>query len=191
MNPYRMFRDIGVMASGKISLLNYSFALLNGNGANAPEYTNNKDIVLRLLTSPLSGLSAGVSGQLRRYDNENAENLQQNRFAVHAHYENQPLFLRGEWTTMENEISTTRNMETSNGGYLLAGYQFQRNWNIISRFGFYEPKEAAMEYRGITIGSNYFVTDKTRLSLNGEVFTETGNFNDSNFLVTFQLQFAI
>lgn len=191
MNPYRMFRDIGVMASGKISFLNYSFALLNGNGANAPEYTNNKDIVLRLLTTPLSGLSAGVSGQMGSYDDDNAENLGQNRFALHAHYENQPLFLRGEWTTMEREISTTGDMETSNGGYFLAGYHLQSNWNIISRFGFYEPDEATMEYRGITIGSNYFVTDKTRLSLNGEVFTETGGFNDSNYLLTFQLQFVL
>lgn len=190
MNSYRMFRDIGVMASGKISFLDYSFALLNGNGANLPENTNNKDVVLRLITSPISGLKAGISGQLGSYDTENAQDLAQNRFAAHAHYEKQSMFLRGEWTTREEEIPATENMDTSNGGYFLAGYHLQNNWDIISRITFFNPDEAA-EYRGLTLGSNYFVSDRASLSLNGEAFTQTGDFSDANYRLTFQLQFVL
>ncbi|MGM0375387.1 MAG: porin [Bacteroidota bacterium] len=190
LNPYRMFRDIGVMASGKISFLDYSLALLNGNGANLPENTNNKDLILRLNASPISGLKAGVSGHLGSYDTENEEDLDQNRFAVHAHYEEQSMFLRGEWTTMEEEAAATGNMNISNGGYFLAGYHLQNNWNLISRFGFYNPDEAD-EFRGLTLGSNYFVTDRARLSLNGEAFTQTGDFSDANYRMTFQLQFVL
>ncbi|MFW6043099.1 MAG: porin [Marinilabiliaceae bacterium] len=190
MNPYRMFRNIGVMASGKISFLDYSFALLNGNGANQPENTNNKDLILRLTTSPISGLKAGFSGHLGSYNSENAEDLDRNRLAVHGHYKNTSTFLRGEWTTMEEE-TPAGNMNTSNGGYFLAGYHLQDNWNIISRFGFYNPDEEDLEYRGLTLGSNYFATDRTNLSVNGEAFTQTGDFSDANYRLTFQLQFVL
>ncbi len=57
-------RDIGVMAFGKFAdgLFEYSLGLYNGAGRSVNDTNDEKDVVLRLRTSPLAGLRIGVAG---------------------------------------------------------------------------------------------------------------------------------
>lgn len=45
LNTVNMFRDIGIQANGSRGLFNYSFALVNGTGANTTAKINPKDLL--------------------------------------------------------------------------------------------------------------------------------------------------
>jgi len=99
LNTHRMFRDIGVQLSGSHGIFGYQLALLNGQGANAAERSNRKNVAGRISLSPRSNFEIGISGQTGNYVPESTPGsyFDRNRFGVDIDYRLAGLHLRSEF----------------------------------------------------------------------------------------------
>jgi hypothetical protein len=192
LNPYRMFRDVGINIYGRYSIVNYSLSILNGKGANIPESIEPKDFLLRLNFLLTPNFMAGISGQTGRYETGSLDIFSRQRAGAHFEFNDAKSknMFRGEFIFLDRQVDTDLN-EISMGGYLLYGYKFSEKLESIYRLEYYRPNNHDNTYYGLTLGGNYFITDKTRLSLNGVGYTETGNFNSIQFLLNIQLQYVL
>ncbi len=188
MNPFRMFRDIGVMAYGKHSIFNYSVAIMNGSGANLPENFNPKDFVGKVSITPVENLEAGISSHIGTYES-GTEKLSRQRWGVHAEFHHDPVLLRGEFYYRDREVAPN-NREQSSGGYLLGKYKFSDKWEITGRYDHYSPEFNLDAYVGFTLGPNYQISQNTQLALNGILY-EPVNDNTMHYLVNLQLQMVL
>lgn len=189
MNPFRMFRDIGIMGYGNYSFMNYSLAVMNGNGANVAENLNPKDVIGKLDFDIAEGVSAGVSGHIGTYETNDLNKRSRQRWGLHGEYEASSFFARAETMIREDEISPGEN-EQSSGGYLLAGYDVDKHWQAIGRIEYFDSDFNALDYQGVTLGVNYFPANNTNLSVNTMTFSQ-GENNDTNFALFVQLQFVL
>lgn len=189
MNPFRMFRDIGVMAYGTYDFVSYRLAVVNGNGANLAETRGGKDILGRMDFALTGELMAGFSGHMGTYASGPFENLNRQRWAIHAQYQNNPLLVRGEMMLQDREINNTTR-EQSQGGYLLAKYQMKNKWEAVGRWDYHSPENTDNRYSGITLGTNYQLSGLSSLSLNGTVYTEDSN-NTIHYMLNIQLQMVL
>ncbi|MCF8304747.1 MAG: OprO/OprP family phosphate-selective porin [Bacteroidales bacterium] len=189
MNPFRMFRDVGVMAYGEHEWMNYSLALVNGSGANILENANPKDLVGRIDFSLTETIMAGVSSHIGTYETPSFEKLDRKRWGAHAEYKNNPIYLRGEIMLNDQEIAPDTR-EQSLGGYLLGRYKIAKKWEAIGRWDYHEPDNPDNVYQGITLGTNYQLIGASNLSLNGTVYTEDDS-NTLHYMVNVQLQLVL
>lgn len=189
MNPFRMFRDIGVMAYGKHSIFSYSVALMNGEGANVPENSNLKDFVGQVNVTPIENLKAGISTHLGTYATGSFSRLPRQRWGIHAEYLQSPVQLRGEYFIRDREIAPD-NRAQSTGGYLLGRYEISDNWDAIGRYDYFSPEGGGDPYQGFTLGPNYQVGQNTQLSLNGIMYTPV-NDNTMHYTLNIQLQMIL
>jgi hypothetical protein len=189
MNPFRMFRDIGVMAYGKLGAFRYDVAILNGSGANVAENFNPKDVVARVEYAPLENLKAGISAHLETYTSVTFSNLSRQRWGLHAVYNQSPLLLRGEFFLRNREV-VPDNHQQSTGAYLLGKYDISEKWGAVARYDLFSPEGGGDSYQGFTLGPNYQVGPKTQLSLNGIFYTPV-NQEDMHSALSVQLQMVL
>ena len=166
MNPYRMFRDIGMMAYGEYSFINYSVAVVNGNGANVTENLYRKDVLGRLDFTLADGLIAGFSGHIGNFESDTVKQLSRQRLGAHAEYKNAPFHLRGE-VILHDQETATDSWEQSIGGYFLGKQEIAEKWEAIGRWDYHEPDNRNNIYQGLTLGANYRLSSFSSLSLNG------------------------
>ena len=188
MNTFRMFRDIGVMAYGEHSYVNYSVAVVNGSGANVIENLYQKDVLGRFDFTLAGGLMAGVSGHIGTFGNTN-EQLSQQRWGAHAEYKNAPLQLRGE-LIFHNRETPANSWDQSRGGYFLGKYEIGDKWEAIGRWDYHEPDTPDNIYQGLTLGTNYQLSGLSSLSLNGTAYTED-DANTLHYRMNVQLQLVL
>ncbi len=169
LNPFTMFRDVGLQISGSRSLLRYALALVNGTGANRPAQMDPKEILGRVGFRLWNTLELGISGHFGRFQPEwgTDDTARRTRAGVDISYRLEPLFVRGEYIIREEEQSPGET-RTSAGGYLLSGYALSDHWEPIARYEYYTPgTEAGGDRLSIlTAGFNYYFIDHTRLSIN-------------------------
>jgi len=192
MNPFRMFRDIGVMAYGTFGSFQYSVAIMNGSGANIAENLNPKDFLARLQYAPIENLKTGLSAHLGSYEATNINmisSFSRQRWGLHVVYEPSPLLLRGEVFRGSRE-TVADDREQSNGGYLLGKYAISEKWSAIARYDYYSPENSNEPYQGLTLGPNYQVGQNTQLSLNG-IFYSPVNGNNTLASLSIQLQMVL
>jgi len=189
MNPFRMFRDIGVMAYGQYQSLQYAVAIMNGSGANVPENINPKDFMARVEVTPIENLKAGISAHIGTYETGALNGLSRQRWGVHGEYGQTPLYLRGEFFFRNREIGAD-DRQQSTGGYLLGKYAFSEKWEAIGRYDYFTTKGAGDPYHGFTLGPNYQVGPNTQLALNGIFYTPV-NDEAMYSLLTLQLQMVL
>ena len=189
MNPFTMFRDIGVMAYGEHSIFSYSVAVMNGNGANVPEGSNSKEIVGRVDIEALDNLMAGISAHLGTYKASAFDRLARQRWGFHAEYLQSPIQLRGEFFVRDREITPDNRAQTT-GGYLLAKYEISEKWEAIGRYDHFGPENEGDPYQGFTLGPNYQIGKNTQLSLNGILYTPV-NDDAMQYLLNIQLQMVL
>ena len=189
MNPFRMFRDIGVMAYGKHSIFSYSVAIMNGEGANVLENSNPKDFVGRVDFAPVENLKAGISAHLGTYETGAFNRLSRQRWGLHAEYQLSPVQLRGEFFIRDRE-TIPDNRAQSTGGYLLGKYEISDKWEAIGRYDFFNPEGGGDPYQGFTLGPNYQVGQNTQLSLNGIMYTPV-NDDAMHYTLSIQLQMVL
>ena len=189
MNPFRMFRDIGAMAFGTYDFVSYRVAVVNGNGANLAETQGGKDILGRMDFDLTDELMAGFSGHVGTYEAGPYEQLNRQRWAIHAQYQNNPLLVRGEMMLHDREINNTTR-EQSHGGYLLAKYKMKNKWEVIGRWDYHNPENTDNTYRGVTLGTNYQLSGLSSLSLNGTVYTEHDG-SSPHYMLNIQLQLVL
>ena len=132
-------RDLGIMATGDLfpiqdkdySVDNYAIGVFNGNGANALDNNNRKDIVGRLEVHPgLKAITLSGSYYYGKYYKDEENNGTRNRWAAGAQYNDGKLVLRGEYISgktgyVPTDIPEDLGYFNSNGYYAQAGYYFQ------------------------------------------------------------------
>ncbi|MFO8053990.1 MAG: porin [Bacteroidales bacterium] len=188
MNRFRMFRDIGMMAYGKHSFVNYSVAVVNGNGANVTEKLDQKDVLGRLDFTLTEGLISGFSGHLGTLKDTTGR-LSQQRWAAHVEYKNNPLHLRGEIILHDQEI-VPESWKHSAGGYLLSNYKIADKWEAIGRYDYLKPHARENIYQGVTLGTNYLLSGLSRLSVNGTAYTKDDG-NTIHYMLNVQMQLVL
>lgn len=193
LNTFSMFRDVGIQASGNISRLNYAIALVNGAGANQREQINPKDIVGRVGFQLFENVEAGISGHLGNYRPDPADENYESRYrlGVDLNFAGDPVFLRGEYILRTENLPNGGDI-TMNGGYVLTGYKFSRQFEGIARYEFYTPNTDVDDnlLQAYTIGANYYFVRRTRLSVNYE-FRDNELNPDFGNLFTIQLQVVL
>jgi len=192
LNTFRMFSDIGVQAFGSWLQFNYAVALVNGTGANRAEQIDPKDFIGRVGFNLTDGLEIGLSGHAGYYltgqglDEERARY----RAALDVNFKNGPLFIRGELVTRQDNITNSQDV-VMNGGYLLTGYKLTDSFEAIVRYEHLNPNSDVDNNRLeiITLGANYYLMGRSRLSVNYEFRDDKVNEDFGN-LLTAQLQFV-
>lgn len=142
----KLGRDIGVMATGNLfavkkegktlyHVVDYSIGVFNGNGANAADNNNRKDIVGRLNIHPgLKDLTLSGSYYNGKYSTNAVDRGTRNRWAAGIQYDNGNLVVRAEYLsgiTGYNTVADTNNIILSEdrffsrGYYAVAGYNFK------------------------------------------------------------------
>ncbi len=169
LNPFTMFRDVGVRFSGGESLFQYAIALINGEGANQPAQLDINNVLGRLGFQPWKDLKLGISGHYGRYQPDAATggSAVRTRTGIDMSYQLEPFFFRGEYITRKVELSSD-DTRTSAGAYLLGGYELSSHWKMIARYEYYIPeRDLDSNYLTVlTLGLSYYFIDNTRLSVN-------------------------
>lgn len=193
LNPYVMFRDIGVQVSGKGSIINYEIALVNGEGANQTEEFDPKDVLARIGFTPVEHFELGISGNFGQYQpvTTSEEHEARTRLGVDLSYSNNPIYFRAEYITREDDLPGGNSLEM-NGWYLLGAYKFIEGVQGIVRYESFDPETSIdkNEYTAFTIGANYYFIRNTRLSVNYEIRDDKLNPDLGN-LLTVQMQVAL
>lgn len=193
MNTFTMFRDIGVQLSGKTSALSYSVALVNGAGANNTEQMNPKDVMGRVGLNLTKETQFGFSGHLGNYqpDPVSDNSYTRQRIGLDVNYSGQPLFIQGEYQWRWDDLPGN-NQQTLKGGYILTGYRFMDDLEAITRFEVFDSGTSIEnnQLTAFTIGSSYYFSGNTRLSLNYEFIDDQLDPNLGNRL-TIQMQLTL
>lgn len=190
MNYFRMFGDVGIMASGSQDKLTYAIALVNGTGANVTERINPKDLLGRVGYQLRDDLDLGASFHT---GTSPVPEMEPSRFrlGVDATWRSDPLLVRGEYILRRDE-SVGGSDRTQHGGYVLAGYHFNEELQGILRLEMHRPNtDAKFGDSGLTIlgaGLNYYLQGQNRVALNYEVRTDRHDGVDLGNLLTIQLQ---
>ena len=188
----KLGRDIGIMATGDLiplkdkgfSVINYAIGVFNGNGANALDNNNRKDIVGRLNIHPgLKDLTLSGSYYYGKYSTDAVDRGSRNRWAAGAQYNDGNLIVRAEYlggSTGYNTVIDTDNtivsedLYNSNGYYAVAGYNFKLGKNktqqLMPVFRYeHFTKNVSIEKSGTTFytaGLSYWPIKYVNLKLN-------------------------
>ncbi len=189
MNPFRMFRDVGLMTYGKHEWINYSLALVNGSGANILETANPKDLMGRVDFSLTKALMAGFSSHIGTYESNSVEKLDRQRWGLHAEYKTNRIHLRGEIMLNDQEIAPDTR-EQSFGGYFLGRYKLDEKCEVIGRWDYHEPDNRNNIYQGLTLGPNYQLSGASNLSLNGTFYFKDDS-KTLHYMLNLQLQLVL
>lgn len=181
-------RDIGVTASGKFSILEYTLGVFNGSGINRTDTNGQKDMVGRLILRPFGPLAIGVShymGDQRPF--ASAVHVNRDRTGVDVSFSQGPAFVKGEY------IFARDDRVESAGWYLRGGYSFfKEKLQALINFDSYDRDLdlAGNRIDVLTLGLNWFFSRKTKLQVNYEHHRdEFAGTTDNVFLAQFQAYF--
>jgi len=192
MNDLRMFRDVGIQASGSQDGISYAIAIINGTGANVAERIDPKDLIGRIGFQATDELALGASFHMGR--RPVADEPNRYRFGLDATWRSDPFLVRGEYIIRTDEQPDGDNLN-QHGGYVLAGYHFNEELQGILRFEMHRPdtdvdfSDSALTI--LTAGINYYLQGQTRISLNYEVRGDRRDNVDPGNLLTLQMQIVL
>ena len=193
LNPFRMFRDVGIQVGGEGSIINYKIVVINGKGANQMEEFNPKDIMGRIGFTPFEDFEIGGSLHFGQYQPVAVSEDHEDRFraGIDVSYTGDPVFFRGEYIIREDDLTGGGSLKI-NGGYLLGVYKFSDKFQGISRYEFFTSNTDLddNELSAITLGANYYFVGNTRLSVNYEIRDDKLNPDFGN-LLTVQMQVSL
>lgn len=193
LNPFRMFRDVGVQVGGSGSVINYKIAVVNGKGANQAEEFNPKDVLGRIGITPFEHFEIGGSLHFGKYQPVATSEDHEDRFraGVDASYHGDPVFFRGEYIIREDKLGNGNSLKT-NGWYLLGSYKFSDQFQGIARYESFNPNTDLDDNQltAFTLGANYYFIGNTRVSVNYEIRDDKLNPDLGN-LLTVQMQVAL
>ena len=220
MNPFHMFSDIGIQASGSYNRVTYAVALINGTGANQPALSDPTTVAGRIGFGVTDGLDIGGSfhfGPYRVGENhipailvtrlgpeavtisgEMSGDYDRYQLGGDVEWQIDGLFIRAEYRYRNDEIPNqdgTIGDWGQHGGYLLASYRFTQQWQGVVRYEMHQPDtEIHFDDNGLTIhtaGVNYYFDRQTRLSLNYELINDRRTGYHPGNLLTIQMQLML
>ena len=181
-------RDIGVTASGKFSILEYSLGIFNGSGINRVDTNDQKDIVGRLILRPFNFLAIAVSHYIGdQRPMASAVSVNRDRTGVDVFFSKGPAFIKGEY------IFARDDQAERSGWYVRGAYSFipEKLQAVIN----YDSYDLDLDLAGnrievITLGVNWFFSQKTKLQVNYEhQKDELAGTTENIFLAQFQAGF--
>lgn len=142
-------RDMGAMVYGGFwkrdgySVLNYNFAVMNGEGLNTRDRNKSKDIVARLSVKPVAGLQ--ITGSYYRGE-YGAGYLRRVRYGAGICYDRGRAVLRGEYicgtTGMPADETHPAYDQDSDGWYAVAGWRATRKLLTVVRYDTFRENTA-------------------------------------------------
>ncbi|MCK5241093.1 hypothetical protein KAR34_01455 [bacterium] len=159
--------DLGLMAEGKLlkKKIYYGAGVFNGAGRNQADNNDNKDVVGRVVFSPLAGsgslldgFSLGGAFQIGRQPQVGTDEGERNRYGGLLKYTYAGFKLQGEYIYQEKE-QVDASKKFASGWYALATYCVIPEMIAAVKFEMYDPNQA-IDLDGSQIGSiglNYFL----------------------------------
>jgi phosphate-selective porin OprO and OprP len=191
-------RDIGIMAGGIIvksndrSILEYRLGLFNGTGVNVADTANEaKDVVARLVISPIKRLSIGISGY-NGWDKAIIPDVPgksqvRNRLGMDVSYVADRVSLKGEFIRGKDGITDKQ------GWYLQAGYFIiPQRLQVLAKYDTYDPSMSQTDNISTfyVIGANFNFNTWSRLQAYYTFRQEEGPaVNNNVFAMQFQIGF--
>jgi len=193
-------RDLGIQVNGSLftikdhPFLDYYVGLYNGTGINAAADNNtSKDVAVRLVLHPLTGLSLGgsyyngVGNYLLVPADKTTSNEGRNRWGVELVYESKNLSLHSEY------LNGKDNFITKDGYYVqLAYYVISQKFQIITKYDHFDPNKDIADNASTvyTLGLNYYFNPFVKFQIAYNLKREQGPQISNNFAVAqFQIGF--
>jgi phosphate-selective porin len=178
-NLFGYSRDIGMQLSGKFEKFKYYLAVVNGADNSSTDNNKAKDVVGRVVFTPLNKLALGVSYYGGKSGTMEAERV---RVGGEINYNEGSFSLKGEYISAKD------------GNVNKLGWYLQPAYNICNVQGLarYESWDPDLDISGdkryiFTLGINWFFDLNAKLQVNYEIKSEETNEVANNALLT-QLQ---
>lgn len=175
-------RDIGIMFSGEAGFLEYHLGIFNGAGINRLDDNDHKDIAGRILLSPFSFFSVGISHYNGRQKIPSSSSLvDRDKTGLDVYFHHGPFSLKGEYI-MAKDHRTDKAGWYLQGAYTIIPEQFQA---VVKYDALDENKNAGNNVKEkITLGINWFFSEKTKLQVNYEFRKEGQNGPGRSVILT-------
>jgi len=182
--------DRGLMIDSSLldNKLYYALAVINGTGGNAADDNKSKDVVGRVLYSPLKDLSFGLSAQTGRQTLTGSYEGERTRYDVLFIYEPGVFRLIGEYVFQNSERTAGLSNEYSHCWYVTAIYPFFQKLDGVLQYSQYDPDQSASgdKQDAATLGCNYHFNENYTLQANfRHLIEEPGGdqLNNNQFLL--------
>jgi phosphate-selective porin OprO/OprP len=181
-------RDIGAMFFGKYAILEYTVGFFNGAGINKTDTNEQKDLAARFLLRPAGFLSIAASFYDGRYSEKvDAPAVARKRTGFETAVVHDAFSLKGEFILAKDDTTSKQ------GWYLQGGYfVLAKTLQAIVKYDSYDKDKNVAGDRShlFTVGMNWFLTEKTKLMVNFELYRdESGKTTNSALLAQFQAGF--
>ena len=191
-------RDLGVQVSGtfikvnNVPVLEYRLGVFNGSGINVADTANEaKDIAMRLIATPIKGLSFG-GGYYNGWDKAikpdvNGLSQARNRLGFEVSFVATKFTVKGEY------ISGKDGKTDRAGWYAMAGYfVIPAKLQILGKYDTYDPNTAIANNISVNyvLGVNYNFNSYARLQTFYTIREEEGAKVNNNYLsIQYQIGF--
>lgn len=185
-------RDIGLqvggtlLKNGDLSLLEYRIGVFNGTGMNISDTANEaKDVVARLITNPVKGLSVGISyyngwgKAIKPAADYVGRSQTRNRIGAEASFTSKRWSFKGEYI-YGKDGNTDRS-----GWYAMAGYYaIPQKLEFVGKYDSYDPDLDAADNIAarLAAGLNFHFNNWSRLQAFYTFRDEEGESVNNNYL---------
>jgi phosphate-selective porin len=181
-------RDIGAALFGKWSVLEYTLGVFNGSGINRNDINSEKDLGGRLVVRPAEFLAVGAAFYKGRTSvAAGSPAVDRDRTGLELAVLRGPLSLKSEYIFAKDD-----KLERS-GWYVQAGwFLMPARLQVLLKLDAYDKARQTSKDRMnlLTAGLNWFLTAKSKLQVNYELYKlEGGKTDNSAFLVQLQAGF--
>jgi phosphate-selective porin len=156
-------RDLGLQYSGTFPQGEYQVAVINGEGVNARDANDQKDVVGRVVVHPSEGTHLGVSYLTGR---KGADSVHRQRIGLEARYTRPHLDAWAEYLAGQD------GKVDENGWFLLVARPVRPGQSLrpFIRYEQFEPNDTVTGDREdlLTLGVTWFYTANTKVLLNYE-----------------------
>lgn len=145
-------RDLGFKIEKKFDKFGYLFGIYNGQGQNNLDSNDQKDFALRLEAYPIKGLTVAAVGYTSAGDNH----LKNTKRIIEGDvkYEGNGILVQAEAIKGWNRPDNDKDMISSQGYYVVAGYTFFEKLQPLIRVGAIDPYVGNDEHGATTLDPN-------------------------------------
>jgi phosphate-selective porin len=186
-------RDIGVQLRGELpnKKLSYGVGIFNGTGKNAAENNKTKDLVGRVVISPLSGLSFGLAYQGGDQSRSGTNEAYRTGFDALVKYEYAKLKIQWEYIYKEQQWTGGLSNKGSDGWYLLAAAYLSPKLQGAVRYDWLMTDRAVSSSKQtlLSTGVNYFFDPNIKFMANYLVRNEEPEIGNNEFELQLQIKY--
>lgn len=178
-------RDIGVAVNGQFSRIECFLGVFNGSGINKTDFNDQKDIAGRFVFYPGSSLTLGLSHYNGRYSSHpGASVVERNRTGIDMFFIKDQLSVKGEYIFARDAQIESYAWYLQGGCYIMP----EKLQAIVK----YDSFDKNLDIQGdrisvMTLGLNWFFSEKTKFQINYEYHREDTNETSKNVILA-QLQ---